>query len=84
MGMGSIPGQGTKIPEVTWHGKKIILTEKNRRKKHGFQCPNAPAKEEKREVERPWHLDPSVPAPPRPRPQLTSSLLPLIWLGSAF
>ena len=24
----SIPGQGTKIPQVIWHGKKIILTGK--------------------------------------------------------
>lgn len=66
-------------------GKNYINRKKKsiRRKKHGCQCPNAPAKEEKREVEGPWHLDLFVPAPPHPWPQLTSSLLPLLWLGSA-
>ena len=30
-GMGSIPGQGTKIPHATWHGQKIKKKKKRRR-----------------------------------------------------
>ena len=26
--MGSIPGQGTKIPHATWHGQKILKRQK--------------------------------------------------------